>query len=207
MSYLQPFDLLPSSVQNILTVLEEKDRKEREAGLGRLQRLRQIPRETGEFLFQFLSVYSTKFPNFVGLEIGTSGGYSTIWQGMALAKNGKGRLISIDHDPKKYQLASENVKSTEVSRFVELIHRDAKDYLKKSQTRFTYVFMDCEKEDYLYFFNFLVNRLERGAVLLADNVISHADDLQDFIYQIKNDSRVSSVILPIGSGLAFTRWI
>lgn len=199
--------MLSLSVQRILIRLEEKDRKEREAGLDRFQRLRQIPRETGEFLFQFLLTFSPQFPDFMGLEIGTSGGYSTIWQGMALAKNGHGRLISLDLDPIKYRIASENVKSTEISRYVKLIQRDAKDYLKESQREFNYVFMDCEKEDYLYFFTFLVNRLTRGAVLIADNVISHADDMQEFIKQIKGDSKVSSVILPVGSGLAIIRWI
>jgi predicted O-methyltransferase YrrM len=89
---LQPFDLLPSTVQKILIRLEEKDRKEREAGLDRLERLRQILRETGEYLLQFLITFSRQFPNFLGLEIGTSGGYSTIWQGMALVKNGHGRF-------------------------------------------------------------------------------------------------------------------
>ncbi|UCG02932.1 MAG: class I SAM-dependent methyltransferase [Candidatus Heimdallarchaeota archaeon] len=204
---MQPFDSLPSPVQKVLLQLEEKDRKEREVGLDRLQRLRQIPRETGEFLFQFLLTFSSQFPDFVGLEIGTSGGYSTIWQGMALVKNDHGRLISLDHDPKKFQFASKNITSIEVSQFIELIHGDAKDYLKKSQEKFNYVFLDCEKEDYLYFFNLLVNRLSRGTVLIADNVISHADDMQEFIIQIKGDSKVSSVILPVGRGLAFVRWI
>ena len=45
--------------------------------------------------------------------------------------NGHGRLISLDHDPKKYQLASENIKQTTVKEYVELIHGDAKVYLKK----------------------------------------------------------------------------
>ncbi|MFX0204971.1 MAG: O-methyltransferase, partial [Candidatus Hodarchaeota archaeon] len=166
---MQPFDFLPSSVQKVLIRLEEKDRKEREAGLDRLKRLRQIPRETGEFLFQFLMTFSLQFPNFLGLEIGTSGGYSTLWQGMALVRNGHGRLISLDHDPRKYQVASKNVLSTEVSQYVELIHGDAKDFLKKSQNQFNYVFMDCEKEDYHYFFESLVNRLAPGTVLIADN--------------------------------------
>ena len=198
--------MLPSSVQEVLIKLEEKDKKEREVGLGRLQRLRQIPRETGEFLFQFLINYS-QIPNFLGLEIGTSGGYSTIWQGMALVKNGQGKIISIDHDPKKYQLASRNITSTGVSQFVELIHEDAKDYLKKTENQFNYVFMDCEKEDYFYFFNNLVNRLTRGSVLIADNVISHADNMQEFIELVNSDSRVSSIILPIGSGLALIQWL
>jgi predicted O-methyltransferase YrrM len=67
--------------------------------------------------------------------------------------------------------------------------------------------MDCEKEDYYYFFNFLVNRLTSGTVLIADNVISHADYMEEFISQIKSNSKVSSVILPVGSGLAFIQWI
>ena len=126
---------------------------------------------------------------------------------MALKTNDNGRLISIDQDPKKYLYASENIKSTDAGRYVELIQGDAKEYLKKSQEKFSYVFMDCEKEDYLYFFNFFVNRLIRGAVLIADNVISHAHNLQNFIKQINDDSRISSTILPIGSGLAFLRWL
>jgi caffeoyl-CoA O-methyltransferase len=206
---MQPFDILPFSVQKILLKLEERDRKERKAGLDRLKRLRQIPRETGEFLYQFLSIFSLKRPNFLGLEIGTSGGYSTLWQGMALVMNGYGRLISLDHDPIKYQLASKNVALTEVSQFVDLIHGDAKDYLKslKSQDYFNYIFMDCEKEDYFYFFDFLVNRLVPGTVLIADNVISHANYMEEFIKQIKDNSKVSSVILPVGRGLALIRWI
>ena len=204
---MQPFDLFPTSLQKILVKLEDQDRKEREAKLDRMQRLRQIPRETGEFLFQFLTTFTPQFPEFTGIEIGTSGGYSTLWQGLALVTNGHGKLISLDNDPTKYRLASENIKSTDVSKYVELIQGDAKDYLKKSNERFSYVFMDCEKEDYVYFYNSFIDRLTRGAVLIADNVISHAYHLQDFIDQINNDSRVSSVILPIGSGLAFLRWI
>ena len=147
---MQPFDLFPTSLQKILVKLEDQDRKEREAKLDRMQRLRQIPRETGEFLFQFLTTFTPQFSNFVGLEIGTSGGYSTLWQGMALVTNGHGKLISLDNDPTKHQLASENIKSTEVSKYVELIQGDAKDYLKKSKERFSYVFMDCEKDTLFY---------------------------------------------------------
>ncbi|MFX1517789.1 MAG: O-methyltransferase, partial [Promethearchaeota archaeon] len=108
--------------------------------------------------------------------------------------------------PKKYQLASQNITSTGIGQFVELIHGDAKDYLKKTISQFNYVFMDCEKEDYLYFFKELVNRLTHG-VLIADNVISHADDVREFIELVNSDSRVSSIILPIGKGLALVQWL
>ncbi|MFX0014356.1 MAG: O-methyltransferase [Promethearchaeota archaeon] len=204
---MQPFDLFPSLIQKNLIRLEKRDRKEREEGLDRLHRLRQIPRETGEFLFQFLITFIPQFPEFWGLEIGTSGGYSTLWQGMALVNCGQGNLISLDHDPKKFQLASANIASTEVDKYVTLVHEDARKYLKTSQNRFNYVFMDCEKEDYLCFFNLLVSRLKLGTVLIADNVVSHADDMEEFLNQIKIDTRISSAILPIGRGLALIRWI
>ncbi len=204
---MQPFDLFPTSLQKILVKLEDQDRKEREAKLDRMQRLRQIPRETGEFLYQFLTSFVPQFPQFIGLEIGSSGGYSTLWQGMALVTSACGKLISLDHDPKKYRLAYENIKATGIDQYVTLSQGDAKDYLKNSQGKFSYVFLDAEKEDYLEFFMLLKDHVSSGTVLIADNVISHKDDVLNFLEMIHEDCRVSSIILPVGQGLAYVRWI
>ncbi|UCE14048.1 MAG: class I SAM-dependent methyltransferase [Candidatus Heimdallarchaeota archaeon] len=203
---MRPFDSFPSNIQNILVMLEEQDRKEREDGLDRLKRLRQIPRETGEFLYQFLMILVPQYQHFVGLEIGTSGGYSTLWQAMALVESGKGKLISLDHDPKKCQIASKNIQNTIASEYITLIQADAKDYIQKCQESIYYVFLDAEKEDYVEFYELLVNRLPSGAILIADNVISHEKDLNDFLNRIQNDQRVSTIILPVGKGLALVRW-
>lgn len=204
---MRPFDLLPTSLQKILVKLEDQDRKEREAKLDRMQRLRQIPRDTGEFLYQFLTSFVPQFPNFLGLEIGSSGGYSTLWQGMALLASGHGKLISLDHDPKKYRLAYENINTTEINQYITLIQGDAKEYLKKGKAKYSYVFLDAEKEDYLEFFNLLTDHVSSGTVLIADNVISHKEYLNDFLASIQRESKVSSSIFPVGKGLAFVRWI
>lgn len=207
MTELRPFDTFSSSIQNILIKLEEQDRKEREEGLDRAKRLRQIPRETGEFLYQFLIIFVPQFPHFIGLEIGTSGGYSTLWQSMALVTCGKGKFTSLEHDPKKYQIARKNIQNTVASEYVALVQADAMEYIKKCQKRINYVFLDAEKEDYIDFYELLVNRLPSGAVLIADNVISHEIDLNDFLNRVQNDRRVLTTILPVGKGLALVRWL
>jgi len=205
---LRPFDFLSPNIQKILLKLEDQDRKEREANLDRFLRLRQIPRETGEFLFQFLSSYA-RLSNFTGIEIGTSGGYSTLWQGIALSNNGQGLLISLDNDPRKYQCAFENIKGTSVAKFVKLIQCDAKKYLQDlTNQEIHYVFLDAEKEDYQDYYNILANSecISNNMVLIADNVISHAKELKEFLETVQEDPKVSSIILTIGQGLSFIRW-
>ncbi len=191
--------------------LEDQDKKEREKKIGRALRLRQIPRETGEFLHQFLLVHLQAFPSeFIGLEIGTSGGYSTIWQGLALKTMGRGKLISLDIDPRKYEIAEKNIQDAQVDRFVELYLTDAKKYIKNCPyDKLQYVFLDAEKEDYLDYYNLLKKRgcLVKGSVLIADNVISHEEELKEFLKTISTDSNVSSIIVSIGSGLAIIWWL
>lgn len=202
-----PFELLSPKIKELLLKLEKKDKIERNSYVDRSRRLRQIPRETGEFLFQFLSIYAPRF-SFLGLEIGTSAGYSAIWQGLALEMNGQGTLISLENDPDKYNEALENIKTAEITENVKLIQADAKNYLKNlSQVNLNYIFLDAEKEDYLDYYNLIRDRMVSGSVLIADNVISHASVMHEFLEKIKLDEKVVMTILPIGKGLALLKWL
>jgi predicted O-methyltransferase YrrM len=206
---LNLFELLSPDVQRILLKLEEQDKTERVMNLDSSLRLRQIPRETGEFLFQFISIYAELYDNFTGIEIGTSGGYSTLWQAHALSNIGHGLLISLDNDPRKYELASKNIQSTSVSKYVNLIQCDAKEYLRDlSDQEIHYVFLDAEKKDYQDYYQILANCecISDNMVLIADNVISHSDQLGDFLKTVQEDPKVLSIILTIGQGLSFIRW-
>ncbi len=209
MRQLKPFDLFNSQIQHVLMKLEDQDKKEREKNVSRTLRLRQIPRETGEFLHQFLLVHLQAFPSeFIGLEIGTSGGYSTIWQGLALKTIGRGKLISLDIDPKKYEIAKKNIQDAQVDRFVEPYLADAKKYIRNCPyDKLQYVFLDAEKKDYVEYYELLKRYFVKGSVLIADNVISHEEELQEFLKKISTDSNVSSIIVSIGSGLAIIWWL
>jgi predicted O-methyltransferase YrrM len=185
-----------------------QDKTERASNLDQSIRLRQVPRETGEFFYMFLTIHAPKFgSHFLGLEIGSSGGYSAIWQGLALQKIGHGRLISLDIDPHKIQVAQENINEAGTAERIQLEVADAKDYLRNSPfDKFQYVFMDCEKEDYLFYYDLLVEKwLQRDSIVIADNVISHAEELAGFLNRVESDGRVAGVIMPIGKGLSLIR--
>ena len=64
-----------------------------------------------------------------------------------------------------------------------------------------FVLIDCEKDDYVRFFDWL--RLAPGAVVVADNILSH--DLQDYVRHVRAVPGVQSVTLPIGKGLEVSR--
>lgn len=207
---MKPFDLIPIELQKVLNTLEEQDQRERRENLQRTLRLRQIPRETGEFLFQFLLIHVPGYSkDFTGIEIGTSGGYSALWQSLALFNIGYGQLISIDNDPVKYKQASENLNRSPIKEHVKLIQADAKEYLKNYNGKeIQYMFLDAEKEDYCTYYAILKDQMQlsSGAILIADNVISHEDELADFISIIQSDDKVSSIIISVGKGLAVVRW-
>ena len=123
---------------------------------------------------------------------------------------GRGKLISIDIDPKKHVFAKKNIKKALIEDFVEVNYGDAKKYIKNCPyDKLQYVFLDAEKEDYVEYYNLLKKRgcLTRGSVLIADNVISHKEELKDFINLISKDTDVSSIIVSIGSGLAIIWWL
>ncbi len=84
---------IPEPVKNRMKYLENIDTEDRVDGTPRMERLRQIPPETGKFL----SILAASAPNGEFLEIGTSGGYSTMWIGLLRfnhPKYGKRRLVS-----------------------------------------------------------------------------------------------------------------
>ena len=197
------FDTLSKEEQQILVQLEERDEQERKNAVEKEKRLRQIPRETGEFLFNFVTSLVLHTHNWIGLEIGGSGGYSTIWQGLALKTSKTGSLISLEIDEKKVELAKKNLSAVNLTDNVLLTHTDAKKFVSQTDIRFNYVFLDAEKEDYLYYFKELEHKVHSGCIWIADNLISHADDMKEFIQYLNSDKHVRYTILSIGKGLAF----
>lgn len=200
---MKVFDTLPKEVQSVLVELEKKDQKERENDVDRKLRLRSIPRETGEFLFNFISSSVQKSKDWKGLEIGGSGAYSTLWEGLALQKANSGTLISLEIDEKKIEIAKKNLSSVSLDKFVSLLHTDARVYTKETDIKFDYVFIDAEKEDYLYYFKTLKDKVNAGCVWIADNVISHADDMKEFLDYLGQEPGFTFTVLTIGKGLAF----
>jgi len=206
---MRPFEAFPEYIQQILVKLELRDKEEREKEVERKFRLRQISRETGEFLYLLVSLHNNNFNiPWRGLEIGSSGGYSTLWQGLALKNTSNGLLTSLDIDEEKVKLARDNIIQAKLQSYVQNVVADAKVYMQKLDNKsLDYVFLDAEKQDYLEYLTLLLPKMKSGALMLADNVESHKEELKEFLDFISNNNTFNNSIVSIGKGLAIIRWI
>lgn len=179
----------------VLRALETQDTRERETGTPREERLRQVAPEVGRFLHTL--VLATR-PGSV-LEIGTSGGYSSIWLGAAAREIGA-VVTTLEMEPKKVAVARDNLTAAGLAKLVTVIEGDALKYLRNRQNPLHFVFLDAEKEDYETFLGLLVPLLPVGGVLVADNLLSHSEELAGFARSALADERLSGMIVPIGRG-------
>ena len=179
----------------VLRRLEERDALERERGVSRHERLRQVTPEVGRFLHTL--VLAVKPRSIV--EIGTSGGYSTIWLATAARAIGAS-LVTVEIDPAKVRTAQESLRDAGLADGVSVVQGDAFAYLRQRREPIDFAFLDAEKEDYLAFYELLVPLLPPGGLLVADNLTSHADALAPFRERALSDARLSAVVVPIGRG-------
>ncbi len=181
--------------------LEKIDAEDRSDGTPRQRRLRQIPPDTG----RFLALMAASSPPGPCLEIGTSAGYSTLWLSLACRATGR-HITTIEVLEEKAALAKETFRLAGVEDIVELVNTDAHQHLVTCP-EISFCFLDAEKEDYQNYYDLIVSRLVPGGLLVADNVISHADSLQQFTNRALSDDRVDAVVVPIGKGELLCRRI
>jgi caffeoyl-CoA O-methyltransferase len=191
--------MLDETVLRVLARLEAEDRAEREAGLPAEQRSRQVEPTTGRFLFSLAAAV----PGINVLELGGSRGYSAIWLA-AGARIEAGRVVSIERDQERAERWRANVDEAGLAEWAELVEGDAFDVLNETRDTFDLVFVDAEKEDYEALFGLARPLLEVGGLVVADNVVSHADPLERYSRARQGDPTVSSVTVPLDRGLEVT---
>jgi predicted O-methyltransferase YrrM len=107
------------------------------------------------------------------LEIGTLGGYSTIWLARALPAGG--RLVTLEYDAKHAEVARGNIARAGLSHVVELRLGRAIETLPKLATEgrgpFDLVFIDADKQSTAEYFAWAVTLSRRGSVIIIDNVV------------------------------------
>jgi predicted O-methyltransferase YrrM len=188
--------VLDERVVSVLTRLEEEDRAERDAGVPSDRRSRQVAPTTGRFLFALAASQA----GIEVLEIGASRGYSSIWLSAGARLLG-GRLLSLEHDPAKCEAWRANVAAAGLEEWAELVEGDAFGTLRATEDTFDLVFLDAEKDDYEELFSLARPLLEPGGLVVADNVLSHADALVAYSIARQTDATLSSVTVPLDRGL------
>jgi predicted O-methyltransferase YrrM len=188
--------VLDDRVRVVLARLEAEDADERARGVPREQRARQVARTTGQFLFALVAPQT----DCEVLEIGGSRGYSTIWLAAGVRHFG-GRVLSLEHDPEKCDAWRRNVADAGLEGWAELVEGDAFETLSAIDDVFDVCFLDADKEDYERLVGLARAKLEPGALIVADNVLSHADTLRAYSAARQADPTLESVTVPLDRGL------
>jgi len=145
-----------------------------------------------------LSMLAMSAPPGEFLELGSSGGYSSLW--LSLAARAKGvTLTTVDLDEKKVALAQENVSRAGAADSVKVFHGNAFDYAIRFEN-IAFCFSDIEPpEANGQIYELIVPRLVPGGWLVVDNVTSPRIQ-KDLLKRVEQDSRVDSVLLPFPKG-------
>ncbi len=153
-----------------------------------------ISMETGNFIHLLIK---RKNPKKV-LEIGTSVGYSSIWIASALNKNAE--LITIERWPERAELAKKFFKRSKLP--IRLVEGDALNLIPKLKMKLDAVFIDATKSEYLNYLNSLIKnkKLNKNALIIADNTISHAAKMRNFL---NFSDKKNAVTAEIGKGISF----
>ena len=188
--------MLDDRVRAVLARLEAEDVAEREQGVSRELRSRQVARTTGQFLFALVAPHA----DCEVLEIGGSRGYSTIWLAAGV-RDFAGRVLSLEADPLKAEAWRANIAEAGLEETAELIEGDAFETLPKIDDVFDIVFIDAEKDDYERLFELARPKVEPGALFVADNVLSHEETLGAYSRARQVDPTLESVTVPLDRGL------
>jgi predicted O-methyltransferase YrrM len=193
------FHHIPPRIKQRMLELEQIDARDRQDGTPRQQRLRQIPPESG----RFLAILCAGAPPGKVLEVGTSAGYSSLWLSLACPQRGD-RLFTFERLEDKAELARQTFQEAGLTSQIELINGDARSLLG-NYTEIAFCFLDAEKEHYPGIYDLVVPNLVSGGLLVADNMLSHAEIMRPFIEKADADTRVDALVVGVGKGLLLCR--
>lgn len=191
-------------IKKVLARLARKEKAERRKGkaIPHRQRIQAITPRIGRFysiLLRTANVASI-------LEIGTSSGYSTIWFAEVLRKVPKSKIITIENNPEKIQLARRNFEESGIAEKIEIRHGDALEVLSQIShmgKKFDFIFIDADKERYIQYFDAGLQLLRVGGLICADNILypkRFSKMMRAYLRHVKNTSNVISVTIPIDNG-------
>lgn len=157
-----------------------------------------IPRKTAVLINTFIKMMGVKN----ALEIGTSNGYSGIWIAKALKETG-GKLTTIEYYDKRQSVAIANFEKCGVIDIVRPLQGSACDVLESFSTeeKFDFVFIDANKREYVKYFELIKPHLTEKALIVADNITSHAEKVQDFIDAVDADDEFQYEIVEVPGGI------
>ncbi|RBP07790.1 O-methyltransferase [Rossellomorea aquimaris] len=144
------------------------------------------------------------------LEIGTLGGYSTIWLARALPEDG--HLVTLEYSEKHAKVAAKNIQKAGMDQKVEIKVGAALDTLPTIEGEFDFIFIDADKQNNANYLKWALELSQPGAVIITDNVVRGGRVIEDntgdesvqgvryFVDMLSEESRIdSTVVQTVGS--------
>lgn len=169
---------------------------------------------SGPIQGRFLSLLSKLVSPGKILEIGTFTGYATICLSEGLRPSG--HIYTIEVNPELNYLSDKYFKKVGIRERVTSMIGDAKQMISSLDYSFDIIFIDAKKKDYALYFDLVIDKVNTGGFILADNVLwdgkvfSGGKDattisLRAFNQKVKDDPRVETLLMPLRDGLTLMR--
>lgn len=171
---------------------------------------------SGHLQGQLLRMFSQMIRPQNILEIGTYTGYSALCMVDGLKEGGK--LVTIDVNEELQDIISNYIAKAGKTDSIELRIGNAIDIIPTLSQTFDLVFIDADKENYSNYFDLVIDRLNVGGYIIADNVlwsgkVLEVDEdldkdtigLKRYVEKVNDDPRVENVLMPIRDGLLIAR--
>ena len=150
---------------------------------------------------QFLNILVRSSRRTRLLEIGTSNGYSTIWLAWAASLTG-GHVTSIDRDAQKQAQADANLRHVGLRELVDFQCGDATGFVASLRGPFDCIFFDADRYSAPAQLSLLIPKLTPDVLLLADNVLSHPNEIAGYLQALEALPQFDHIVVPIGKGLS-----
>lgn len=173
---------------------------------------------SGAFQGRVLSMISKLIQPKSILEIGTYTGYSALCLAEGLSKNGM--LYTIDKNEELEELQYKYFQKSEYQHQITQYVGNALDIISTIDSKFDLVFIDADKSNYVNYFHLIIEKMNKGGVILSDNVLwsgkvveeldpkdIDTKTLLEYNRLLNEDSRLETVLLPIRDGLTISRVI
>jgi len=171
---------------------------------------------SGHLQGRVLSMFSQMIQPKRILEIGTYTGYSALCMAEGLAQSGE--LHSIDINEELTDFVQKYVDEAGHQDKIKLHVGNALEIIPLLKEDWDVVFIDADKNNYINYYNLLIDKLKSGSYIIADNVLWSGKVIEDYNQQdedtktlidfnkmIQEDERVENVLFPIRDGLMVVR--
>lgn len=210
-------DFLPEKINNYILDHSQKEPKLlKELGKETWQKVLNPRMLSGAFQGRLLSMISKLTNPKTILEIGTYTGYSALCLAEGLQQNGT--IHTIDKNEELEELQTTYFQKSTYKNQIRQYVGNAIDIIPEINEKFDLVFIDADKSNYINYFHLIINKMNKGGIILSDNVLwsgkvveeLHPKDIDtkillEYNQLLNNDTRLETVLLPIRDGLTISR--